>query len=377
MIINTNILQGVCKQILEAVDTSAGVQDVVNETLELETIEKKLYLNVTNKEYYVSVAIDLDDEVKDFKAVVEAQLFLSLIAKITTKEVELIVDDNTTLIVKGNGTYKLPMIYDIDDLVELPKIEIHNVTSTQFVSSDILNSILTFNSKEVNKNVVMKPVQKLYYLDENGCFTWTPSSSCINSFTLTSPIKILLNNKLVKLFKLFKSGDVTLSLGFDEEGSMVKQKVRFEKDNVSITSIISNDTQMLNSASGPATQHRKAVGMNYPYNAVFNRVDLIESINRILLFSASKLNSDAGKFVFTSDYVTISDIRGENVENVNYSNTKLDEKTSYETIMDLNTFKATLEGCQDTFITLSFGANNIVVITRGNVKNVIAQMRMR
>ena len=41
MIINTNILQGVCKQILEAVDTSAGVQDVVNETLELETIEKK------------------------------------------------------------------------------------------------------------------------------------------------------------------------------------------------------------------------------------------------------------------------------------------------------------------------------------------------
>lgn len=139
MIINTNILQGVCKQILDAVDTSAGVQDIVNETLELETVEKKLYLNVTNKEYYVSVAIDLDDEVKDFKAVVEAQLFLSLIAKITTKEVELIVDDNTTLIVKGNGTYKLPMIYDIDDLVELPKIEIHNVTSTQFVSSDILN----------------------------------------------------------------------------------------------------------------------------------------------------------------------------------------------------------------------------------------------
>ena len=47
--------------------------------------------------------------------------------------------------------------------------------------------------------VVSNPIQRLYYMDERGAVTFT-SGACINNFTLEKPVKILLNNKLVKLF---------------------------------------------------------------------------------------------------------------------------------------------------------------------------------
>ena len=46
-----------------------------------------------------------------FHATVNAALFLKLIPQITTDNIELNIKDNL-LIVRGNGTYKLPLIYE-------------------------------------------------------------------------------------------------------------------------------------------------------------------------------------------------------------------------------------------------------------------------
>jgi DNA polymerase III sliding clamp (beta) subunit (PCNA family) len=86
MILKTKTFQEAAKTILMAVDNNAA-------NIELVVKENNLYLNVTNKEYYVSIKQELEQP-ETFNAVVDASLFLSLIAGISTEEFELKIKDN-------------------------------------------------------------------------------------------------------------------------------------------------------------------------------------------------------------------------------------------------------------------------------------------
>ena len=156
MILRIEDLKDVCNKILSAVDSSE--LSVLTETLELKAENKILYMSVTNREYYVKVKLDLGEDVS-FHVTVNANLFLKLISQTTTDTVEITIDNNT-LVGKGNGIYKLPLIYDNDKLLELPEIKINNVTSEFDISGDALVSILTYNSKEIAKGNIVRPVQK-------------------------------------------------------------------------------------------------------------------------------------------------------------------------------------------------------------------------
>ena len=91
------------------------------ETLELVTDKNILNLNVTNRSYFATVKFTLEKAEK-FKAPVNAKTFLSLISKITTDTIDLSVKGNT-LKIKANGEYTLPMIYNNEEMLSLPKID--------------------------------------------------------------------------------------------------------------------------------------------------------------------------------------------------------------------------------------------------------------
>ena len=135
-------LKDICSKILTAVDSN-GLSEVT-ETLELILADKILYLNVTNREYFVKIKL-LTEVEGEFHATVHAELFLKLISKITTELVTLEIEDNN-LLVSGNGKYKLPMVYEGSDLLVLPKIEIGNETNSFTIPGSTLNSIYTYNS---------------------------------------------------------------------------------------------------------------------------------------------------------------------------------------------------------------------------------------
>ena len=205
MIIKTKDFKEVCSTILLGIDNTDI--STLTETLELTTKNKTLYLNVTNGEYYVSVKFPLDHD-EELHASVNANLFLKLISAVTTEDIELNKKDSF-LQVKANGVYKIPFIYEDDELLKLPVININNPTTKLKISGEILNSILTYNSKELQRGTISKPVQKMYYVDERGCLTFT-SGACVNYFELEKPIKLLFNSRLVKLFKLFKGAKYLL-----------------------------------------------------------------------------------------------------------------------------------------------------------------------
>ena len=395
MIINTKNFKDCCSKILAATDTSEI--STLTETLELKTIGRILYLNVTNREYYVSVKFPLDHD-EEFHATVNANMFLKLISQTTTEDIELAIVDNV-LNVKANGSYQFPLIYDKDKLLELPEIIINNKTVEMGIDSDVLDSIAQYNSKELNKGSVARPVQKMYYIDEQGCITFT-TGACVNSFSLEKPVKILLSNKIVKLFKLFKgatvhdvikateSEEITkkvqenyqnslihFTLGYDALSDDIMQtKVSFETNDVALTAIIACDDVLLNSV--PASAIRARANNNYPYSVTINKDALLGAIGRLLLFTNDKKIRAYGEFEFNSESVVIRDIKKDNSETIKYDNvTNIYDGNSYKLFLDLMDFQVTLESCIEDDINLSFGDGKAVVLTRKNIKNIIPEMR--
>jgi hypothetical protein len=370
-IIRSEDLKDVCSKILTAVDSTE--LSLVTETLELIAHNDTLTVAVTNREYFAEVKLKLDD-VNDFHATVNATLFLKLISQITTDTIELSVVENT-LVVKGNGTYKLPLIFDGEELLKLPKIEIDNVTSEFPIPAETLNSILQFNSKQLTTGTISKPVQKLYYVDELGAITFT-SGACVNSFTLARPVKVLLNNRLVKLFKLFKEGDVKFTLGYDSiSEEIVQTKVRLETPTVSITAILSCDDTLLGSV--PANAIRGRANGEYAYSISLNKSALIQTINRLTLFNSNDtFVKPYGTFEFKKNEVVIYDSNKENCESIYYDNDVDSLIEPYTAIFNLNDLKTTLETCNESYLCMSFGDGKAMVISRGSVKNVIPEIKL-
>lgn len=374
MIIRSEKFQDICSKILPAVDSNET--STLSTTLELITENKVLYINVTNREYYVQVKLNLDEDI-DFHATVNANLFLKLISQITTDTIELAVDE-TNIKIKGNGNYKLPLIYDNTELLKLPKIEIINETSSFNIKSEVLKSILQYNSKELTKGVASQPVQKLYYVDECGAITFT-SGACVNNFTLDAPVKLLFNNRLVKLFKLFDSDNVKFTLGYDEIAEdIIQTKVRFETDDITISAILSCDDTLLKRVPVAAIRSRANVE-NYPYSITANKELLLQAINRLSLFSSGIGGKEIIKpyitMEFSKDNVVIYDVNKENKETLFFdaSASNFDSSQPYEVIIDLTELKTTLETCAEAYLNINFGDDSAIVISRQNIHNVIPQ----
>ena len=374
MILKTESFKEVCSLILAATDSNEI--STLTETLELVTEGRTLYLNVTNKEYYASVKFDLDHE-EEFHATVNATLFLKLIAAVTSEAIELEMHDNY-ITVKANGNYKIPLIFENDKLMELPLITIENKTVEMNVAGSILQSILNYNSKELAIGSLAKPVQKMFYVDQEGCITFT-TGACVNSFSLEKPIRILLNSRLVKLFKLFKDDMVKFTLGYDPiSETIIQTKVSFATSKIKLTAVTGCDDSLLNQV--PVGAIRNRANKAYPHSIVLSKDALVEAVNRLLLFSAGYGSKENVKpyslFAFSEDKVTIYDSNKENIEVLKYANNTV-VTTPYEMTIDLIDFKKVLDGCTEQFVTVNFGDGKACVIVRNAIKNVLPEVNVR
>lgn len=373
MVIDTSELKNVTDKILAAVDSSEI--STINETLELEVRNSNLYISVTNREYFVTVKIYLGYE-EDLHASVSANMFLNLISQITTEDIELTCNENY-LHIKGNGSYKLPLIFDGEKLLTLPKIEIMNPTCSMEIDNSILQSIAKYNSREIAKSqgLVLKPVQKMYYVDSQGAITYT-SGACVNKFTLEKPVKMLLNGKVVKLFKLFTGENIKFTLGYDALSSdIIQTKVRFEDAAISLTAILQCDDTMLDSV--PVTNIRGRAEGVYPYSITVSKDMFIQAINRLMIFGNKGVKGSKeiiAHFTFDKDGVVITDGRGENLENVSYTNScESLGSEPYSAYLNLNDFKQTLSACEESHLTLNFGNHQAFVIARTHILNVVPE----
>ena len=373
MIIKTKEFQETANKILLAADGTSN--------LELITKGPVLHLNVTNKEYYVSIKFPLEAE-QEFHAVVDAALFLSLVSGITTETFELILKDTYLLIKAGKSSYKLALIFENETLMTLPTISIRNKTVEMQISNEILSSILNVNSKELQKlkgTVSVNPLQKLYYIDETGCFTFT-TGACLNAFSLEKPVRLLLTDRIVRLFKLFKT-DVHFALGVDPSpsGEQIFTKIALETDSIYLAALINCDHALLSQIQGPCTATKRYISEPYDFKLVLSANDLLNAINRLQTFtrnnkaSADTLASQPVKLTISENDVTIQD-RFDNTEVVTIENGSF-ISGDYECSINLIDLKLVVETCRNEHITLNCGNHRSIVIIRGAVSNLIPERK--
>lgn len=360
MILSTKEFAQVCKTVLAAIDNKDTT--LFTETLELKSNGDKLSMNITNREYFLEATFKLPTE-ETFHASVNASLFLNLISKLTTETLE-ITKENNSIIVRSNGNYKLPMIYANDRMLELPRIELNNVTNEMEINSSLLRSVADYNSKELLRGTAVKPVQKYFYIDEQGAITFT-SGACVNSFTLANPIKMLLDQKVVGLFKLFKP-DTPISFRMGQDAlteDLVQTKVEFKADNIVLTAKL-KDTGLISSV--PVTAIRGMANKSYTNSVVVNRASLLATLARILLFS----DNPVGKFDFNSTSMVVS--LGENTETIKYEN-EVPSIGNYSMGINLANFKLILDGAEDDYVTINFGDHKAVVVRKSNICDIIPE----
>ena len=368
--LKTEELQKVCSKILSAVDSN-GLSEIT-ETVELVLKNKDLFLQVTNREYFIKIKLSTNIE-EDFHATVHAELFLKLISKFTTELITLEISDKS-LIISGNGKYELPLVYSGNEILKLPEITIKNVTNSFSISGSILNSISIYNSKQLTMGNIVNPIQSLYYIDQEGAITFT-TGACVNKFKLDNDVKLLLNSKLVKLFKLFRStNSVEFTIGQDSVSQDLSQtKVKFKTSDIELTAILPmNDNAV---SKMPVTAIRERAFKDYDYTVVINRNELLQTINRLFIFSASSSSIDRtfGIFEFNSSSVTIKDINKINTETVKYSN-EINITDTYINVLDFGDIKSILESSSDDYINISFGDNQAIVCSKDNIYNVIPEI---
>ena len=373
MTIKTKNFKETASKILEAtkVDKNAA-------NLEIVARDTNLFLNVTNKEYFVSIKFILD-EPTNFRAVVDAALFLDLIAGLTADTFDLTVKDTYINIKANKSNYKLAMIFENDKLMELPAITIQNKTVEMPISNDILMSILNVNGKEIEKarNLDVNELQKLYYIDETGAFSFT-TGACLNSFALDKPVKLLLNDRIVKLFKLFKD-DVQFSLGQDPlPNGEVRSKVSFETADTYVAAYVNCDTVLLSKIQGPCDATKRFISEKYDYNVVLSVSSLSAAISRLMLFTKNSIDKANMAMVpavveINADDVILTDTLG-NTETVQVENGSFVTDV-YSMKVNLFDLKNVLDSCKSDHITLNCGNHRSIVINRGTICNLIPELR--
>ncbi|MBO5424001.1 MAG: hypothetical protein J6A25_00640 [Lachnospiraceae bacterium] len=374
MIIKTKDFQDAAKNILLAADLDSNAAN-----LEIVTRDTFLYLNVTNKEYYVSVKFPLETPT-EFKAVVDASLFLELVAGISTETFDLTVVGNAVNVKAGKSNYKIAMIFDNDKLMELPVIFLAEPTVEMSISKDILESILNVNSKELQKakGQNINELHKLYYIDETGCFTFT-TGACLNSFTLEKPVKLLLNEKIVKLFKLFKE-DVAFQFGYDADATgTARPKAVFKTSNVYMAARLTCDDILLQKIKGPCEASKNYINETYPTHVVISAPAFAAAISRLMLFTKNSINKANMAYVpmditFTNEEVIITDTQG-NVDYVAIENGESYVDTSYNLRLNIADLKSVLDSCKTGHVTMNCGNGRSVIIARGPISNVIPEIR--
>ena len=373
MIIKTKDFRETTSKIAEAIKADRNAAN-----LEIVAKDTALFLNVTNKEFYVAVRFQLD-EPTNFRAVVDAGTFLDLINDLTTDTFDLAVDQNLIKVKSGKSNYKLAMIFENDKLMELPIIAIQNKTVEMPISNDILMSILNVNGKEIEKakTLDVNELQKLYYIDETGAFSFT-TGACLNSFTLEKPVKLLLNDRIVKLFRLFKE-DVSFSLGQDPlPNGEIRSKVVFETPSTYVAAYVNCDNILLSKVQGPCDATKRFIAEKYDYNIVLSVSKLSAAISRLMHFTKNSISSASSIMIpatveITADDVILTDSLG-NTDAVDVENGSHVADT-YSMKVNLFDLQNVLSSCKNEHITLNCGNHRSVVINRGTICNLIPELK--
>ena len=312
----------------------------ITEDIAIKVEDNILTLITTDFDNYLYISAEVESD--DFYAVVNADLFAKLIARITTDTISLDVSD-TSLVIKGNGEHQIPLTIDITtgDVVEYP----NPVTDIEESAKNKIGEIEVNDIKTILRAV--KPALALtvdipqyihYYLGDVVLATDTNKVGCYSKKITDTPI--LVSAVVMELLDVYTEEEPI-------QISMIDNRLLFEGTNCTIYGYAMDGIETFN-----VDAINSYVNREYPSNCKLPKQEVLQLIDRLSLF-VDDFDDDIVNIAFTDTGMEMSSQRSNSVESIAYT-----EKANLEEITGqiyLDMFRSQIKAQTGDNIAVYFG----------------------
>lgn len=326
--------------------------------VEIETNESGLFVKTTDNITTMIIKENIEG-LTPARVVVDANIITALINKITTEEIELIIND-ASLTINGNGVYNLEIRVDESgEVVKLPTIdqELINSANKEFDFKAITDRLKicrpaipeTEDQKEYNN----------YYMKDIVLATNEFKISVINNISSMAD---------EELFIPAEFGQILIDLDYAKANY-----IRRDKSLVVVGENFVIGTTMYGEFDKfPLENIRAAVGQEYKYSAVIKKKDLSLLLDRLTLF-VTTFDGGSIDLVFTPEGIRVTNKKKTCDETIKYVSKNVSDLVEFPCIVNITYFKAQLDILPSEEIEFRFGGSETgIAIVDGEITQVAA-----
>lgn len=316
--------------------------------------DKKLTLTTTDASNYLYIVRE-GVEGDEFNVTVQVEQFSKLVSKITSETTTLELVEST-LIVTGNGTYKIELPLDEGgQLIDFPNPVASLSIDTPAVKLNLatIKTILSANKSALATTMEI-PVYTNYYVGDSVISTDTNKICGFNEKIFADAILIapefmdLLDNMTAEVVEAYVTDDFTLFASADcvVYGPRIEGIEDFAIDAVS---------ELLNE--------------DFESTCKVNKADLLSALDRIDLF-VGVYDNRAIKLTFTDKGLDISSKQSNGVETLQYIDSK--NAKPYTCSVDIGVLISQVKPNSADSVELQYGNSKSIKIVDGKVTQIIA-----
>lgn len=291
----------------------------------------------------------------DIDITVDADKFGKLISKMTSDDTELTVNDSV-LVVKGNGTYKIPLVTDEEGLVSFPDVVIDGEVANEVMLSSIMSAY------NINKSALAKTLEQPsltgYYCSDK-VITTDSNVITFNAFNmLGNDAPVLISAQMMQLLTLNKQEKIKWDY------DTVKKELVFVSEDVIITGPFLEGIENF-----PAEAISAYLDEAFPSSCKVPKELLLSVLDRLALF-IEPYDKNGAYFTFGRKGITIHSKKDASTEVINYVESK--DFEPFVCLVDIPMLKEQIQANPEDTIKLYYGNENALKMECGKVIQVIA-----
>lgn len=322
------------------------------------TVNEKSALEFTTTDgvnylYLYSIEDDIED---NFNAVVDVEMFSKLISKLTCEYTELSIDaKKSTLHIKGNGEYDIPLQFDENgELVKYPN-PIENVV---FTTSDNLKVSTVLNALNYCRSFLSsttdEPVYMNYYAGNDIVATDSFKICKLNEHAFNKPL--LISSAMMNLLKLIEDENIDVLIS-DEYIEFVS----------STATVVGNVISGIEDYQIDAIN--ELLNQNYASSCKVSVSSLYEALDRVSLF-IDVYDNDGVKLVFSDGYLCVESIKTTGAEKIKLSDEK--DPITFRCTVSNSSLLNLLKSVTDDVVEIQYGEPNAIKLIHDNVIQVVS-----
>ena len=314
----------------------------------------KLSLTTTDTNNYLTVSETVTGE--DTSFTVNVETFTKLISKISTDSITIELT-NDTIIVKGNGTYKLPIQLDVDETpIKYPVKTINNPEKQGVIKTAIIKNII-INNKSSVALTMENPCLTGYLCTEDSVVSADAFNVCVYSVK-TFGKKILISPVVFDLLSMVSDEEINYKI----DGNFIM----FETSNLTLFS-----TLMEGSEDYPIDTVNQLISKEYPSKCVVPKTEFLNIIDRLSLFIND--NDQNGLYLtFTKSGLKVESAHGDGIENVPYQGSE--NFSDFTCFANVDSLKRQISYKVGESVNMCYGDEDTLMITQDNVKQLSSLM---